>query len=104
MNQKTEQGEIITVWNGEGTKVEREFVAMAPDNKYICYTKNKHDVSLWEHAEPINTKPKTIAKYRYILNGKWAETKYFHKTAWDAQVQEDIDVECIEIPNTRIEV
>jgi len=206
MSWKPKQGEMIIVWNNTGIEVEREFIAMTPDNKYISYTKNKHDVSLWEHAAPINKfkelkkcyelgakfeyrfpsktgwsnclfkneyvepkwfedveyrikggiepenflrhykeiiawwdgakierydnyikkwkdinnpewftyaqyrvkkeeTPKTVAKYRYLVNEYlWAETKYFHTTAWDAQVQESIDTECIEIPNTRIKV
>ena len=53
----------------------------------------------------IKEKPKTVAKYRYLVNEYlWAETKYFHTTAWDARVQESIDTECIEIPNTRIKI
>ena len=52
MNWEPKQGEMITVWNDRGSRVKREFVAMAPNNKYICYTNTKHNVNLWNFAEP----------------------------------------------------
>ena len=79
MSWKPKQGEMIIVWNNTGIEVEREFVAMTPDNKYISYTKNKHDVSLWEHAEPIN-KFKELKKC-YELGAKF-EYRLPSKTGW----------------------
>jgi len=102
MNWKPKQGEMITVWNKTNDKIEREFIATTKNGKYICYTNHGTNVHTWNYAEPIKKEVKTVAKYRYILNSRWCETRSFYETAEEAERAEN--AECIEIPNTRIEV
>ena len=86
--------EIIAWWNG----AEIEY--------YDSCIKEWKDVRnpFWTMLNQYRVKeePKTVAKYRYILNGKWCETRSFYETAEEAERAEN--AECIEIPNTRIEV
>ena len=59
------QGDMVLI---PYDKVQREFIAMTSNDKYLCWYDNKTNASIWTKVEPIPEEPTYYYQWESISN------------------------------------